>query len=511
MASLVVLLGDQLSDRLPAFDDFEPDTDRVLMAEVEQEARYVPHHPQKILLIFAAMRAFAARLEKQGKQVIYRKIDSAVEADSLEDVVRHELARKHYDRVILTHCGEHRLHRAMRRWQSELPVENVEIRADTRFIAPLSFFKTWSEGRKAWRMEYFYREMRKRTGLLMNSDGSPTGGQWNFDAENRRAYDGKTPLPEHPRFEMSEATRTLARQIDARFGDHFGSLDDFNWPTTHDEAERLLETFIDDALPGFGDFQDALTDGQPFLFHALISSSLNLGLLDPLDVCQRAEQAYKEGAAPLNAVEGFIRQILGWREYVRGLYWQLMPDYAERNHLNARKALPWSYWGGHTDMHCIREVVRGIERYGYAHHIQRLMVTGNFALLLGVNPREVCEWYLAVFVDAFEWVELPNTLGMALHADGGVMGSKPYAASGRYIDRQGDYCAHCTYNVKTTSEDDSCPFNSLYWAFLDRNRDRFEGNHRMKMMYRNWDRQNEGKRKATLARARWVRDNVDTL
>ncbi|PXF29382.1 deoxyribodipyrimidine photolyase [Pokkaliibacter plantistimulans] len=510
MANLILLLGDQLSDRISALQAANPAEDRVVLAEVLSEASHVPHHPQKILLIFAAMRQFARHLEQQGWQVSYQRLDDADALGDLGQVLQRELARGHYARVIMTHCGEYRLHRQMRRWQAEWPLP-VEIRPDTRFICPLRVFRQWAEERKEWRMEYFYRLMRRRTGLLMTAEGKPVGGKWNFDADNRRAYDGKRPLPLLPTTTLDEEGQTLAAMIAGRFSTHFGDLQAFHWPVNRVQALHLLGIFIEQGLPGFGDYQDALSSQSPFLFHSLLSSSINIGLLDPLEVCQQAEAAYHAGQAPLNAVEGFIRQIIGWREYVRGVYWQTMPEYAESNALAAQRPLPAAYWGAPTGMACIREVVSAVRQYGYAHHIQRLMVTGNWALLLGVQPKAVCEWYLAVFVDAFEWVELPNTLGMALHGDGGLLASKPYAASGKYIQRQGDYCAGCDYQVSRVTEPDSCPFNSLYWHFLKRHQARFAEHPRMAMIYRNWQRMEAGQQQAILQRAEWLLEHIDQL
>jgi deoxyribodipyrimidine photolyase-related protein len=272
--------------------------------------------------------------------------------------------------------------------------------------------------------------------------------------------------------------------VEQRFSDHFGGIEDFGWPVSRQDALRALNDFIDVGLPRFGDYQDAMRAGAPFLFHSLLAPALNLGLLSPREVCEAAEGAWRSGSAALNAVEGFVRQILGWREYVRGVYWSLMPEYGERNALQATRRLPAFYWTGDTSMRCLREAVSDTARHAYSHHIQRLMVTGNFALLAGVSPREIERWYLAVYADAFEWVEMPNTLGMAVFADGGQMASKPYAASGAYIDRMSDFCSGCAYDVKQKTGPNACPFNYLYWAFLIRQKDRLSNNPRLAMPYR---------------------------
>ncbi|MFW5825277.1 MAG: cryptochrome/photolyase family protein, partial [Marinobacter sp.] len=369
----------------------------------------------------------------------------------------------------------------------------------------------WAEGRRQLRMEFFYREMRRKTGLLINPEGGPEGGHWNYDADNRRKWKGHPPAPAPFRVEPDEITREVIALVDRHFSEHFGTTDDFHFAVTADQARAALEHFIDFALPCFGDYQDAMADREDWLFHAVLSPYLNCGLLDPMEVCEAAERAWYAGQAPLNAVEGFIRQIIGWREFVRGIYWLRMPSYAEENRLDNDRPLPGFYWTGNTGMHCLHRTIDSTWRNGYAHHIQRLMVTGNFALLTGVRPEDICDWYLAVYVDAYDWVELPNTLGMVMHADGGLLGSKPYAASGKYIHRMSDYCGQCRYNTNKTTGDDACPFNALYWHFLDRHRDAFRNNPRMIMMYRNWQRQDVSRRNAILDRARWLLQNLETL
>lgn len=360
-------------------------------------------------------------------------------------------------------------------------------------------------------MEYFYRTMRRATGLLMDADGQPLGGRWNFDKENRKRFDGATPPPGPKHFSPDATTREVLDLVEARFPDRFGDLQPFWFAVTEEQAQESLSHFLDHALPHFGDYQDAMDSGDDFLFHSVLSQYINAGLLDPLAVCEAAEQRYLQDKAPLNAVEGFIRQILGWREYVRGLYWLLMPGYLEENRLASHRDLPWFYWSGETRMRCVSEAVRATREHAYAHHIQRLMVTGNLALLLGVEVKQIHEWYLAVYADAYEWVELPNTLGMVMHADGGYLGSKPYAASGKYIQRMSDYCGDCAYKVSSAEEDNSCPFNSLYWHFIHRHRRRFEKHPRMSMIYKAWGRMAESKRDAILARAETLLEDPEHL
>jgi deoxyribodipyrimidine photolyase-related protein len=329
--------------------------------------------------------------------------------------------------------------------------------------------------------------MRRATGWLM-SRGKPIGGSWNFDRENRKALPKRIKLPEPPRFAPDAETQAVLSLVEARFADHFGDLHSFEWAVTREQALAALEHFVDACLPRFGDYQDAMKSGSESLFHSVISPYLNIGLLDPREVCLAALAAFEKGAAPLPAVEGFVRQILGWREFVRGIYWLKAPDYGRSNFFEAHRALPGFFWTAETEMNCLRQTIETTQRRAYAHHIQRLMITGNFALLAGIEPAQVEEWYLIVYADAFEWVELPNTHGMALFADGGLLGSKPYAASGSYINRMSDYCAGCCYDPKVRLGDKACPFNFLYWNFLIAQRSRLARNPRMAIIYRVLDR-----------------------
>ena len=384
-----------------------------------------------------------------------------------------------------------------------------EIREDDRFFADTKRFSDWAKDRKSLRMEFFYREMRRETDLLMEGD-EPAGGQWNFDSENRKRLPKSRQLPQRFGFAPDAITRDVLDLVRSRFAGHFGDLTPFDWAVTRADALRALGDFLTQALPDFGDYQDAMATGEPFVFHSLISPYLNAGLLTPREVCIAAEREYREKRAPLNAVEGFIRQILGWREYVRGVYWLKMPDYADTNALKAVRPLPWLYWSGETDMHCMAEAIGQTRRTAYAHHIQRLMVTGNFALLAGIEPKQIAEWYLAVYADAYEWVELPNVQGMSQFADGGLLASKPYASSGAYIDRMSDYCKSCVYDVKVKSGPKACPFNYLYWAFLIRNERLLRGNQRMAMPYRTLAGWDEARKIAIVAEAEAFLDGLAT-
>lgn len=490
--ALRVILGDQLSPRMAALRDLDRARDVVLMAEVADETTYVRHHKKKIAFIFAAMRAFAEQLKRDGVRVHYVTLDAPENTGSLTGELRRAILALNPSEVVVTEAGEHRLASEMARWDEEFGLA-VEIRQDTRFICSHAAFGEWAGRRTQLRMEYFYRHMRAATGLLMDGD-EPTGGRWNYDSENRKPAKADLFMPQPPRFNPDAATRSVLELVAARFGNHFGDLEPFWFGVTHEQAEIALQHFLREALPRFGDYQDAMLSGEPFLYHAVISMYLNAGLLDAMDICRRAETEYRAGRAPLNAVEGFIRQILGWREYVRGIYWREGPGYVSRNALGAARKLPWFYWSGETEMACMAAAIGQTKREAYAHHIQRLMVTGNFALLAGIDPFEVHEWYLAVYADAYEWVEAPNTIGMSQFADGGLLASKPYAASGAYIDRMSDYCKTCAYNVKAKTGARACPFNYLYWDFLARNRDALSGNPRIAPMYRTLDKMSDDRR-----------------
>ncbi|KAA5804905.1 cryptochrome/photolyase family protein [Alkalicaulis satelles] len=493
MSALRLILGDQLTRSLASLRDYAPG-DTVLMAEVAEEAGYAPHHRKKIAFIFSAMRHFAKGLEDEGLDVRYVHLDAPGNTGSLEGEARRALLEGGHDRLIVVEPGEYRLMAAMKTWTDQLGAP-VEIRRDDRFICTHERFDAWAQGRKRLTMEYFYREMRRETGLLMEGD-EPAGGQWNFDSENRKRLPEGLDIPERLKIAPDPVTREVLALVEAQFPDRFGDLEDFWYAVTAEDAEAQLDWFIDRGLENFGDYQDAMKAGEAFLFHSVLSLYINCGLLDPLTVCRRAEEAWIQGRAPLNAVEGFIRQILGWREYVRGVYWRFMPEYLERNVLEARRPLPDFYWTGETEMACVRDCVLTTKRHAYAHHIQRLMITGNFALLAGIDPAPVNEWYLAVYADAYEWVEAPNTHGMALFADGGIMATKPYAASGAYINKMSDYCKSCRYQVSVRNGPKACPFNYLYWNFLMENEDRLKGNQRLSMIYKTLERMDEDKRRA---------------
>ena len=495
------MLGDQLSHGLSALRAADPARDVVVMAEVAEETRYVPHHPQKIALVLSAMRHFAAELRARGWQVAYSRLDDPDNSGSITGEIARRAEQLGSEAVIATEPGEWRLLGA-------LAGAGVSLLADDRFLCGRAEFAEWAGGRRQLRMEHFYRWMRRRTGLLMEGDG-PAGGRWNYDSENRKPARDDLLRPRPLCTPPDAETDAVLDLVEARFAGHFGRLRPFRWAVDRAGALAALDHFIAHHLPGFGETQDAMLSGDRFLNHAVIAPYLNLGLLGPREVCDRAEAAWREGRVPINAAEGFIRQILGWREFIRGIYFREGPGYADRNLLGHDRPLPAAYWGGPTGMNCIAHAVRQTRDEAYAHHIQRLMVTGNFALLAGIDPGAVHRWYLSVYADAFEWVEAPNTLGMSQFADGGVVASKPYVSSGAYIKRMSDYCGACQYRVTERTGERACPFNPLYWHFLNRHRARFQGNPRMTPAYRTWDRMAAGRRAEILEAAEAVLARLD--
>lgn len=508
--TLVVVLGDQLDLEAAAFDAFDPAQDTVWMAEAEEESTHVWSSKQRTALFLSAMRHFAQALRAAGRPLHYRRLDDPGHGGTLAGELRATLVALKPRRVVMTAPGDWRV------WQSlKAVVEGaglaLEVREDRHFFCTVREFAAHAKGRKALRLEYFYRELRQRHAVLMEG-GQPAGGQWNFDADNREAFGPKGPGPVPPRatFEPDALTREVIALVEQRFAQHPGSIDSFAWPVTREQALLALQRFVDERLPLFGRYEDAMWPGEPWLYHSHLSAALNLKLLTAREVVRAAEAAWRAGRVPIESAEGFIRQILGWREYVRGIYWTQMPGYLERNALGADQDLPAWYWNGETDMACLRDVIKQTLAHGYAHHIQRLMVAGLFALLLGVRPRQVHEWYLAVYVDAVEWVELPNTLGMSQHGDGGLMASKPYVATGKYIQRMGGPCAGCRYDPAQRTGDRACPFTTLYWDFLLRHESLLASNARMALQVKNAARLDAIERAAIAGRAAAILNAVKT-
>lgn len=506
LRTLVIVLGDQLDLEASGFDGFDPLRDAVWMAEVAEESTHVWSSKPRTALFLSAMRHCATEMRAAGRAVHYTSLDDPDNRGTLADQLTADIARLAPTSLLMTAPGDWRVLESLRQVAVDAGIP-LEIREDRHFFCTVSEFAAHLHERSTLRMEYFYREQRRRFGILMTPDGKPEGGAWNFDADNRKAFPAQGPgmVPPRAMFEPDETTRDVLALVTERFADHPGRLDTFAWPVTRSQALESLALFIDERLPWFGDAQDAMWPGEPWLWHAHLSAAMNLKLLHPREVVAAAEAAYRDGRAPLASTEGFIRQILGWREYVRGIYWTQMPGYAGRNALDAHEPLPDWYWTGDTSMACMADAISTTLENGYAHHIQRLMVTGLYALLLGIEPAEVHAWYLAVYVDAVEWVELPNTLGMSQFADGGLMGSKPYAASGAYISRMSPHCRTCRFDPKKRIGADACPITTLYWDFLMRHHDALAANPRMALQVRNVDRIDADERAAISRRAASIR------
>jgi len=503
VSRLVLVLGDQLCHDIPALREADPARDIVVMAEVMEEGTYVPHHPRKIALVLSAMRHFAEELRAGGWQVAYTRLDDPGASRSIVGELLRRAQEHGAGEVIATQPGEWRLIAAL-----EAAPLRVRQLPDDRFLCSLDEFDQWAEGRRELRMEYFYREMRRKTGLMMEGD-KPAGGKWNYDHDNRKPAQADMLRAGPMRFEPDAITRDVLNLVEARFGGNFGELRPFWFAVTRADAARALDHFAAHLLPEFGDFQDAMVTGDRFVHHSVISMYLNIGLLKAGDICARVVEEWQAGRVPINAAEGYIRQVIGWREYMRGIYFREGPDYTARNALGHTRALPALYWGGETRMNCVAQAVEQTRQEAYAHHIQRLMVTGNFALLAGIDPAQVHDWYLAVYADAFEWVEAPNVIGMSQFADGGIIASKPYVSSGNYIAKMSDYCAACAYSVKQKTGPEACPFNLLYWDFVIRHRDRFGLNPRMGPVYRTWDRMAENRRETVLRDAACLLARLD--
>ena len=508
---LVIILGDQLNPDNPALDGFDPACDRLLMVEATGEASHVWSHKARIALFLSAMRHHAEWLRAHGMAPIYLKLGEHA-YPTLEAAWTAHIAMLKPQRLIVCEPGEYRIEQSLKACAAEAGAPLV-IRDDNYFLCSRAEFKRWAGNSRSLRMEFFYRNMRRQHDVLMEGI-EPAGGAWNFDAENRQSFGKQGPLavPPLPQPSVDDITRQVFADVEQHFSHHPGSLKHFCWPVTREQALALLDDFVANKLAGFGPHQDAMWQGQaPFLWHSLLASSLNLKLLNPREVIAAAEQAWHQRRLPLASVEGFIRQILGWREFIRGVYWLDMPGLGEANHYQHQRALPGWFWTGDTQMNCLRQTIMQTLEYGYAHHIQRLMVTGLFGLLAEINPREVEAWYLAAYVDAVEWVELPNTAGMALYANGGRFTSKPYVASGAYIKRMSNYCSGCRYKPELKSGAEACPYTVLYWNFLIRHYDSFARNPRTALMAKNVQRMTETERKAVSSHASVLLERLDAL
>ena len=518
---LILILGDQLNLDNPALDDFDVAQDAILMVEASHEASQVWSHKSRIVLFLSAMRHFYSSLQiqypcaSQGSCISYLKLGEHDFA-TLTAAWTHAIQTHQPQKVIICEPGEYRLEQDLIALCKEKSTQLV-VRDDTHFMCSKADFKHYAAGKKELRMEFFYRKMRTKYDVLMNGK-EPVGGAWNYDAENRKAFGKAGPqnAPTAPQVTVDALTQAVMDDVEKYFPNHPGSLKHFIWPVTREQALQFLDDFIANKLAGFGDHQDAMwaeadQTKSPYLWHSLLSTSLNLKLLNPREVIAAAISAYQKHQLPLASVEGFIRQILGWREFIRGVYWLDMPQMAAANHYNHNRALPSWYWSGDTQMNCMKQTVGDTMQHGYAHHIQRLMVTGMFGILAEVNPKQVADWYLAVYVDAIEWVELPNVAGMALYANGGRFTSKPYVASGAYIKRMSNYCSGCKYKPEVKTGHDACPTTTLYWHFLIKHYDTFSRNPRTALMTKNVDRFSSDDVQAIQLQAEKILDNINTI
>lgn len=506
MSKHLLILGDQLNHDISLLKDTEPKDTHVVMIESLELANSLPHHKQKLIHCLSSMRHFASELKDKGFRVHYQQAAASFEA-GLKTYLS-EFKGATLTMMQPNDAGYHQqLKQAAQKHGGDISFAENEL-----WLSSAEMFADWAKGRKTLRMEYFYREMRRHYGYLLTEDGEPEGGDWNYDAANRDVPEADHKFPERLTFQPDDITKAVISFVDETFLKHFGDAEPFNWPVTRKDALRALEDFCSNRLRYFGTYEDAMTAGEPQLYHSLLSPLINTGLLHPREVIEMALSYYedKRRKIPLNSIEGFVRQILGWREFMFQIYHYQREKLMAANVLNHGAALPELYWTGTTEMNCLKQCVTQLQATAHNHHIQRLMVLGNFAQLIGVNPQALLKWFTACYIDALEWVMVPNVIGMSQYADGGTFTSKPYAASANYINRMSDYCQDCRYNPKHKTEDDACPYNSLYWAFIDRHKSRFKGNNRMAMILKNWEKQSADQRQAVLAKAEVVYQQLES-
>ncbi|NNM29643.1 MAG: cryptochrome/photolyase family protein [Akkermansiaceae bacterium] len=507
---LHLVLGDQLDHRSALFDDFDGEEDAVWMAEVAQEAEHVWCHQLRIAFFFSAMRHFRDELDEKGRRVHYTELAAKASDDAggtFGEVLRKDAKRLKPEKLIVVQPGDHRVEEELQAAAEALGID-LEIRDDNHFYDTPSGFRDWADGRKSLLLETYYRHMRKKHGILLTDGNKPAGGEWNFDKENRETFGKEGPpdgIKAPRRFSPDQTTGGVLELVKKRFGDHPGTLEHFDLPVCRADALKWLREFVQRRLPEFGTHQDAMWTGEHFLYHSRLSCLLNVKLLDPRECIEKAVQAYEDGDAPINSVEGFVRQILGWREFTRGIYWLHMPGYLGKNFFGAEADLPSFYWDGETEMECVRDAMQNVLAHGYAHHIQRLMVLGLFAQIYGADPRKFHDWHMAMYLDAIDWVSAPNTIGMSQFADGGIVGTKPYCASGNYINRMSNYCGNCRYNPKKASGEDACPFTTFYWEFLGRTYEQIKDNRRMVFQVKNYEKKSDDDLEAISERAAELR------
>jgi deoxyribodipyrimidine photolyase-related protein len=512
--NLVLVLGDQLDPQSSALDGFDVARDAIWMAENEEEATHVWCHKLRLAFFFSAMRHYRDEARGRGRTVHYHALTTRKSDDrgrSFGEILTADVGRLRPERLIVAEPGDHRVRQALEKTARKLGLE-LEIRPDAHFVVSREEFETWAKDRKTLLLETFYRQQRRDHDVLLTEQGKPVGGEWNYDDRNRETFGRKGPGKVRPprRFRPDAITREVIEMVEKRFADHPGTPDHFSLPVTHDEALAAVREFVEHRLPDFGTYEDALWAGEPFLYHSRLSAALNVKLVSPRYCIDKAIEAYEAGEAPLNSVEGFVRQVLGWREFVRGIYWRHMPDYAGMNALGCDdRDVPSFFWDGETDMHCVAECMRSVLDHAYAHHIARLMVLGQLALLSGVHPLKFHQWHMAMYADAIDWVSLPNTLGMSQYGDGGIVGTKPYCATGKYIKRMSNYCGGCRYDADRAAGEEACPFTSFYWDFLARHRKAFAGSRRMGFQMKNLERKESDELKAIRQRAAEVLERID--
>ncbi len=486
MSELVVIQHDQCTESLSILKNANKAKDLILIAETATEMLMVKHHKKKLVFQLSVMRHFAERLVKKGYQVISVAVEDQSNSGDLITEIEKCIQQNKITQTHIIEPSNHATLKKVQQWCKQSKHVSM-LHTDERFLCSRSEFSELAQGKKQYRMEMFYRVMRKKHQILLEDD-KPVGGKWNYDQDNRQPPKSGLAVPPPFQVKPDSITQAVSKMVDERFANHFGDIAPFHYAVTRVSALRALKHFISERLPLFGHYQDAMIEGEAWMFHSHIALYLNCGLILPEECIKAAEDAYDADLAPLNSVEGFIRQILGWREFIRGIYWHNMPKYSQLNFLNANNKLPDFFWSAETDMNCIKQCVLETKKNAYAHHIQRLMILGNFALLAGIHPNDINEWFWIVYADAYQWVELPNVSGMAIFADGGIIGSKPYAASANYINKMSNYCQNCRYKPKEKDSTSACPFNYLYWDFLARNEETLRSNHRMRMIYANFDR-----------------------
>ncbi|MBT8401092.1 MAG: cryptochrome/photolyase family protein [Rhodothermia bacterium] len=504
---LIPVFGDQLSRDSRLLESADPEQDVIVMAEVRSEILRYRNHKQRVILFLAAMRHFRDDLREHGFNVVYQEFDDNAAFDDLPSAIRQAITDHSPDSLLMLEPGNQALEEQVIGVAEEAGLE-CTVLDDDHFFCTRSEFADWAEGRSGLVMEHFYRMMRRKTGYLMDGD-QPAGDEWNYDADNRESFGKNGPGEIEPPPETSdEVTGSVSAAVDEHLPDLPGHAEPFRWPVTPSGAKEALARFVDHHLPSFGPTQDAMWSARPYLHHSLLSSSINLKLLSPREAIEAAIGAYERGDAPIQSVEGFVRQLLGWREFMRGIYWLNATDMGSANFFDAAEKLPDFFWSGQTEMACLKDVVTQLKETAYAHHIQRLMVAGLFNLLYGTDPKEVHDWFMAFYVDSVEWVTLPNTVGMSQFADGGNVATKPYIASGKYINRMSNYCADCRFKPDEASGGDSCPFTTLYWDFIRRHESYLNSNGRTRLQVRNYDRKSGGEKAAITRRANEVREMV---